>query len=70
MDVFSLWHKDPQVSFTHVLFTQMDEQINDPLQPANPRMSAQLKTTLMSRKSFHCPTVAKARLKFWIIGEV
>lgn len=43
MDVFSLWHKEPQVSFAHVLFTQMDEQINDLLQHANPRISAQLK---------------------------
>lgn len=66
MDIFSLWHKEHQASFTYVLLTQMDEQVSD----INPRISAQLKTTLMPQKSRHCPTAVKARLKFLTIGEV
>lgn len=65
MDVFSLWHKEPQVSFAHVLFTQMDEQINDLLQHANPRISAQLKNTLRSRQSLHWPPGKAKILDYW-----
>lgn len=70
MDIFSLWHKEPQVSFTHVLFTETDEQRSYLLQKTNPRISAQLKTTLRPRQSLHSPAVAKARVKFRIIAEV
>lgn len=70
MDIFSLWHKEPQVSFTHGLFTQMDEQRSHLLQHRNSRISAQFKNAPRSRQSLASPTVAKARIKFWIIAEV
>lgn len=64
MDIFSLWHKGPQVSFSHLLFTQMDEQRSHLLQHTNPRISAQLKnyTVVQAKPPLSCSCKGKSKI--------